>query len=182
MVESQCDIVCLQATKKEIFDDAFLRNICPTGFDRYEYLSSVGASGGCITIWNGSKFNGVVSFINDYNISVELTSVHSGAKWILTNIYGPCEHDRKPAFVDWLQNVDMSPDWDWLLVGDFNLIRNPENRNKLGGDVNEMLLFNEAISNLGLVEIPLKGNKYTWSNKQESPLLVRLDWFFTSAR
>lgn len=43
-----------------------------------------------------------------------------------------------------------------------------------------MLIFNEAISNLGIVEIPLSGNKCTWSNKQENPLLVRLGWFFTS--
>jgi hypothetical protein len=43
-----------------------------------------------------------------------------------------------------------------------------------------MLLFNEAISNLGLVDIPLKGRKYTWSNMQDSPPLQRLDWFFSS--
>lgn len=128
----------------------------------------------------GNNFHGAVSYINEFNISVELTSVHSGAKWILTNIYGSCEHDRKPTFVDWLQNIDMAADWDWLLVGDFNLIRNPDNKNKPGGDINEMLMFNEAISSLNIVEIPLKGNKYTWSDKQENPLLVRLDWFFTS--
>ena len=34
---------------------------------------------------------------------------------------------------------------------------------------------------MGLVEIPLKGRKYTWSNMQSQPLLERLDWFFTSA-
>lgn len=44
-----------------------------------------------------------------------------------------------------------------------------------------MYLFNEAISALGLVELPLKGRRFTWSNKQTSPLLERLDWFFTSA-
>jgi hypothetical protein len=42
-----------------------------------------------------------------------------------------------------------------------------------------MILFNEAINNLGLVDIPLKGRKFTWSNMQDSPLLQRLDWFFT---
>jgi hypothetical protein len=41
-------------------------------------------------------------------------------------------------------------------------------------------LFNEAISNFGLVDIPLKGKKFTWSNMQDSPLLQRLDWFFKS--
>lgn len=43
-----------------------------------------------------------------------------------------------------------------------------------------MLSFNEAISALALIEFPVKGRKYTWSNKQDSPLLERLDWFFTS--
>ena len=67
------------------------------------------------------------------------------------------------------------------MVGDFNLIRKPENRNRPGGDDNEMLLFIEAISALGLIELPLHGKKYTWINKQTPPLLERLDWFFTSS-
>jgi hypothetical protein len=43
-----------------------------------------------------------------------------------------------------------------------------------------MLEFNATISNLRLEEIKLYGNKFTWSNKQSSPLLERLDWFFGS--
>ena len=69
---------------------------------------------------------------------------------------------------------------DWLIVGDFNLCRSPDDRNKPGGNHLDMYLFNEAISSLGLVELPLKGRHFTWSNKQPSPLLERLDWFFTS--
>lgn len=60
-------------------------------------------------------------------------------------------------------------------MGDFNLIRKPENRNKPGADVNEMLLFNGAINALGLIELPLYGKKFTWTNKLPSPLLERLD-------
>ena len=41
-------------------------------------------------------------------------------------------------------------------------------------------MFNDAISALGLVELPLKGKRFTWLNKQRS-LLERLDWFFTSS-
>jgi hypothetical protein len=43
-----------------------------------------------------------------------------------------------------------------------------------------MLAFNDAISCLGLYELNLHGSKFTWSNKQVSPLLVRFDWFFAS--
>jgi hypothetical protein len=44
-----------------------------------------------------------------------------------------------------------------------------------------MLIFNDIIGHLGLLELPLKGRKYTWSNMQKQPLLEQLDWFFTSA-
>ena len=75
----------------------------------------------------------------------------------------------------------MPSDVDWIIMGHFNFIRKPEDRNKPGGDVNEMLMFNEAISELGLIELPLKGRQFSWSNMQDNPLLEKLDWFFTSA-
>jgi hypothetical protein len=43
-----------------------------------------------------------------------------------------------------------------------------------------MLDFNVAITNLRLEELRLHGSRYTWSSKQASPLLERLDWFFAS--
>ena len=55
----------------------------------------------------------------------------------------------------------MPPEILWMIVGDFNLIRSPEDRNRPGGDVNEMLLFNEAISALGLTDLILKGRRFT---------------------
>lgn len=100
---------------------------------------------------------------------------------MLTNIYGPSQADRKAEFIDWFSNIDMPDDKDWIIMGDFNFIRQPPDRNRPGGDVNNMLLFNEAISHLGLIELPLKGRKYTWSNMQQDPLLEKLDWFFTSS-
>jgi len=74
----------------------------------------------------------------------------------------------------------MPDGYPWILVGYFNLMRSLDNRNRPGGDINEMFMFNEAISALGLVELPLTGRKYTRTNKQNPPLLERLDWFFTS--
>jgi hypothetical protein len=40
-------------------------------------------------------------------------------------------------------------------------MRKPEDRNRPGGDVIEIFLFNEAISALGVVELPLQGRKFT---------------------
>jgi len=99
---------------------------------------------------------------------------------MLANIYGPCNNPGKLNFLNWLRNIQMPDGYPWILVGYFNLMRSLDNRNRPGGDINEMFMFNEAISALGLVELPLTGRKYTRTNKQNPPLLERLDWFFTS--
>jgi hypothetical protein len=42
-------------------------------------------------------------------------------------------------------------------------------------------MFNGVIADLDLTETPFSGRNYTWSNMQDDPLLVKLDWIFTSA-
>jgi hypothetical protein len=68
-----------------------------------------------------------------------------------------------------------------VVVGDFNLIREPNNRNRPGGDNANMLLFNTVIQARDLEEISLKGRSYTWSYTQNAPLLERLNWVLTIA-
>jgi predicted amino acid racemase len=67
------------------------------------------------------------------------------------------------------------------MVGDFNHIHSPKNRNGPRGNMNEMMLFNDIINHLDLVEVPLKSRAFTWSNMQHNSLLEKLDWVFTSS-
>jgi hypothetical protein len=140
----------------------------------------LGPQGGSIVIWRSDIFSGAMVFQNSYATSVEFTSQYNNDVWILTNIYAPCTPQGKREFIHWFKNIQMPDNVDWLVVGDFNLYRSLEDRNRDGADHAEIYLFNEAISALGLVELPLKGKRYTWSNKQHPPLLKRLDWFFTT--
>jgi hypothetical protein len=50
------------------------------------------------------------------------------------------------------------------MIGYFNLMRKPEDRNKPGGNLSEMMEFNAAIGNQRLEELKLNGAKYTWTN------------------
>jgi hypothetical protein len=93
----------------------------------------------------------------------------------LTNVYAPYNSEGRQQFLEWFNGIDMPEETDWLLVGDFNLIRRQSDRNKPGGNTQDMLDFNVAISNLRLEELRLHGSRYTWSSKQASPLLERLD-------
>lgn len=98
----------------------------------------------------------------------------------MVSIYGPCQGPPRDEFIQWLYNLDIQFESKWLLLGDFNFMRSLDNRNLPGGSVNDIFLFNEVIGHLGLVELPIKGRRYTWSNMQTNPLLEQIDWFFTS--
>lgn len=66
----------------------------------------------------------------------------------------------------------------WLLFGDFNLIRSPDEKNNDNFRHSLAARFNDVIDQLSLLELPLLDRLFTWSNKQESPVLARLDRAF----
>ena len=129
-------------------------------------MPSNGASGGLIIIWKSSVFTGLVMHCQPFALSMHFTSKQDNFSWTLMNIYGPCSGDARDDFIQWLFDLAIPDDEDWLICGDFNFIRSPNNRNKPGGDVDDMLLFNELIRNQNLTGIPIKGRSFTWSNMQ----------------
>ena len=181
IMESGCAVACVQETKKEDFDRAFIKKCCPRQFDSFTFSPSVGASGGILVVWKSSILEGTLVQVQRFGLIISFKSVHSQQKWTLVVVYGPCHGEQRDLFVQWLYDLVIPTDELWLFMGDFNFIRSEEDRNRPGGDVNDMFLFNELIDHLGLLELPIQGRSFTWSNMQESPLLVQLDWFFTSA-
>jgi hypothetical protein len=139
----------------------------PRHLGYFEFSPSIGASGGFITIWNGSMFEGELVLTNSYSVTVKLKSLQSGLSFHVTNIYGPAASSEKVGYITWLYNFDMTKD--------FNLLWSPENKNRGGGNLSEMNLFNDLIHHLDLVEIAFQGQSYTWSNMQNDPLLEKLD-------
>ena len=97
----------------------------------------------------------------------------------MSTVYGRCVEPARGAFIAWLRNLQISDTDNWLNLGDFNFYRSTENRNRPGGNISDTIVFNEAIGESGLIELPLKGRAFTWRNMQQNPLLEHLDWFFT---
>jgi endonuclease/exonuclease/phosphatase family metal-dependent hydrolase len=178
--ESSAAVICLQETKMTSFDNTSIRSFAPKRFNHFVCVPSIGASGGLLVLWNSSVFAGTIILQESFAVVVRFTSVMTAQSWTLVNVYGPCVEPRRSDFVNWLHNQDIPDDDDWILVGDFNFYRYVESRNKPGGNFNDMNIFNDIINHLGLVELPIKGRAFTWSNMQLNPLLVQLDWFFTS--
>jgi hypothetical protein len=52
-----------------------------------------------------------------------------------------------------------------MLIGDFNMIRFPHEKNNTNFHPEEAEAFNDFINEACLLELPLLDRAYTWSNK-----------------
>jgi hypothetical protein len=67
-----------------------------------------------------------------------------------------------------------------MVIGDFNLVRAPIDKNFGAFNASEAHMFNDVVNRIRLIEIPLLDRSYTWSNKRANPTLVRLDRCFVN--
>ena len=62
-----------------------------------------------------------------------------------------------------------------IVGGDFNIIRNPSEKNNSRYNNTWPMLFNAIIETLNLKEIEMSGRKFTWANYAEVPTYEKLD-------
>jgi hypothetical protein len=65
----------------------------------------------------------------------------------------------------------------WCIGGDFNIVRFPSERSSDSNYSTAMMEFSDFIAKQGLVDIPLVGGQFTWSNNQEDEIWSRIDRF-----
>jgi hypothetical protein len=58
-----------------------------------------------------------------------------------------------------MMNLEIPDDELWLLASDFNFYRSEENKNREGGNLQDMCTFNTFIKSHGLVEILSQGER-----------------------
>jgi exonuclease III len=74
IMETNCDILCIQETKKDSFDDSYIRNFCTRSLDKFAFGPSIGASGRFITIWKSSHFDAEVIQQNEFGHTISFHS------------------------------------------------------------------------------------------------------------
>jgi hypothetical protein len=55
-----------------------------------------------------------------------------------------------------LNGLKIDDEVNWMIMGDFNFYRSLQDRNREGGNMHDIIVFNEMISNLGLQEFHSK--------------------------
>lgn len=94
---------------------------------------------------------------------------------MISNVYGPCDSASKPVFLQELMDLSVSMSCPWVIVGDFNLTLRPADKSSDNFNMHEALFFSSAIQSMQLQDLPLLERRFTWSNQQDVPILVRLD-------
>jgi len=175
-------ILFFQESKLQTIDCFKACSFLPaTHASSFSFLASNGAySGGIVTAWDQSCLSLLSSSHTPHSLTTTLQSNFSSFILTVTNYYVPCSHSDKQAFLDDLIELQSSLSDAWVVLGDFNLIRSPDDRSNGNFNHQEAGWFNDAIEAMDLQELPLLDRRFTWSNRQEDPVLVRLDRFFVN--
>jgi exonuclease III len=168
-------IICVQETKLAAVDRFVLSSFLPSNLSCFETVDAIGSSGGILTAWDAGLYSLVSAHRCRFSLTLMLQSFLSDLVFAVTNVYAPANHALSPDFLDEFESLGPLFPIPWLIIGDFNLLRDPSDKNNANFDVSLASSFNDTIRKLALFELLLSDRLYTWSNKCDTPVLARLD-------
>ncbi|XP_026417333.1 uncharacterized protein LOC113312811 [Papaver somniferum] len=169
----RCLAWSIQETKMVSFSNFFVRQLWfdnDFGMEFLPYQGTAGNSGGLVTIWDNANLELLEKRMGFNSISCLFRFRSNDFKFILTNAYSPCDYNLREVFLNDLAEIRLWSSEAWCFTGDANSVRSDAERNKPGGDTRNMDFLNNFIFDHELMDLPLNGGSYTWSNKHDDPL------------
>ena len=177
----KADVVILQETKKFDWSDSDILQVWGQKEVQWLNFPAYGRSGGMLLLWDPQVCMLEDSLSGDYTISASLRNRSDGFLWGFSGVYGPNSSSGKKRLWRELDYVHGLWDFSWCIAGDFNAVRF-SNERRGGCRVNrDMRRFSAFIDRNDLVDLPLLGASFTWSNRNdEAPRMSRIDRFLLS--
>ena len=176
------DVVCLQEMKLGEVDRRLIKSLweCP----HLDWLSmgSNGASGGILLLWDKRVLEKMDEAAGQFSLSCKFRNVYNQFEWIFTGVYGSNTDRERRALWEELTGIISWWDAPWCIGGDFNVVRFPSEKSGQGPYSTAMQDFSDFIADFGLLDTPLEGGKFTWSNNREVPTMSKLDRFLFSTK
>ena len=115
--------------------------------------------------------------VGHFSVSYQFKNVGDQFEWAFIGVYGPNSNKKRKKM--WEKLIGLISWWDlsWCLGGDFNIIHFPLERLGVVSYTRTMHGFSDFIPPHGLMDIPMKGGLYTWSNTSST---FRIDQFLFS--
>ena len=171
------DVICLQETKLDLITRGIVRSLWGIHHVDWSYLESEGVSGGILLMWDRRVVKKVDEATGHFSLSCKFRCVADQYEWAFSGVYSP-QTDRERREM-WDELSGMSSWWTspWCVGGDFNVTQFPTERMGAAHFTPAMNDFSEFIFSLGLMDIPMEGGRFTWSNNRENAVMSCIDWF-----
>ncbi|KAJ0477029.1 putative RNA-directed DNA polymerase [Helianthus annuus] len=139
-------------------------------------VNSQGRSGGLACLWCPAVFRCDNLIHNRYFIVVSGNMVRSGCRVNLINVYAPNDAANRRAVWSEILGIRNSLQGLWILMGDFNEVRNANERMNSEFSESSAEAFNQFILSAGLVEYNMGGGSFTYIS-DNGRKLSKLDRF-----
>ena len=132
-------------------------------------------------MWDRRVVEKLEEVARNYSLSRKFRSVLDQFEWIFTGVYGPYLNSERGLL--WEELVGLISWWDapWCIRSDFNVVRFSSEKSRMAIFSYAMDEFSEFISEFGLLDPPLEGGLFTWSNDQEILAKSKIDRFLISS-
>ena len=177
----KADVVCLQETKLGLISSRVVRSLWGGQYVDWVFLGSNGASGGILLMWDRRVVEKLEDAVGQYSVSCKFRTVMDQSEWMFSGVYGPNLDSERQGMWDELAGVKSWWDVPWCVGGDFNVVRFPAEKSHSTSFTQAMFDFSDFISSQGLIDTPLLGGKFTWSNGRSIDARSRLDRFLFTA-
>ncbi|CAK8542576.1 unnamed protein product [Lathyrus sativus] len=139
------DICMIQETKCNKMEAGNVNNMWSIVDKDWLAQNSVGNSGGILSMWNTTRISAFSSFSGKGFLGLHLA--WNNHNLVIINVYAPCDPaDKRRLWRDLINIKNNYPDVGWIVGGDFNSVKNGEERKGLSGNNSrDMKEFNEFI-------------------------------------
>ncbi|KAL8488622.1 hypothetical protein ACS0TY_024783 [Phlomoides rotata] len=164
IIQNRIEFCCIQESKIEEMEEKIGNDLWYNKEYDWVWREAEGRSGGIISIWNRKVFTKSSAWHMRGMLVVNGIWLEDGEQVMIINVYAPCAPAEKEKLWDAITIVlQQNEDVRTCVVGDFNAIREEHERVGRRGEIDrrEIRNFTEFISSNNLIELHLKGRKFT---------------------
>ncbi|KAK3205584.1 hypothetical protein Dsin_019630 [Dipteronia sinensis] len=170
-------ILFIQESKLNHFDSRIIKSLGGSILSKGMGVEANGSAGGVITLWNEDVF-GVKSCIhNDRCIILAGMLFSINTEVVFCNVYAANNEIERVELWKFILAAKLSLPGPWIIGGDFNTVFDQRERKRGIGSVRSMRNFQLFADAANVIDLPLQGMEFTWSNNSENESWARLDRF-----
>lgn len=164
-MENDISFLAIQETKISCVSNFLVKKCWGNSGFEFDCVGADGLSGGILCIWDPGLFN-CQQVVKDPNFLLIRGGVN-GAGIILNivNVYAPQDINRKKILWSRLEAMKGLYEGVWIILGDFNAVRFPEERKNSRFNSLCARNFNDFIFASNLHEYAMKGRRFTYVSK-----------------